>query len=299
MKLAITGHRPPRLGGYHIPNPVYNAVVRALDESLINLHPDEVWIGMALGTDQWAAQLCINNEIPFVACIPFKGYEAKWLEESKLQYQLLLNHAAKIITVTETGYAPHLIDVRNQYLVSHTDQLLAVWDQAPSGTGNTVRMAQHIGKPVNLVQLPDEIWRMAKDGNDRIEELRKLRERDRERRAQQDADRRERAEAAQQELAERHRRLNRTASQRLEEERKERQEALENERQEREAILKAREEARLAEIARKEELKRRAIERELQRRAEEEQRKLEEEEAERRAEIAHGERLKPKRVIDI
>ena len=53
MILAVTGHRPPRLGGYIIPNPVATAVIQGLSKSLDSLLPTTVITGMALGTEQW------------------------------------------------------------------------------------------------------------------------------------------------------------------------------------------------------------------------------------------------------
>src|ERR1700723_2400671 len=94
MILAITGHRPKKVGGYITPNTVYNTIMAAMDGALVSLMPEQVITGMALGVDQWMAELCILNDIPFIAAIPYDGFESKWPPASQFHYRDLLNKAA-------------------------------------------------------------------------------------------------------------------------------------------------------------------------------------------------------------
>lgn len=47
----------------------------------------EVCTGMALGVDQDIACVCIQAEVPFVACVPFEGQEARWPADAQRDYK--------------------------------------------------------------------------------------------------------------------------------------------------------------------------------------------------------------------
>lgn len=304
MILTITGHRPPKVGGYNVPNPIYEEVIAALDRCLVDLRPETVITGMALGVDQWAAELCANNDIPFIAAIPFEGFDSKWPESSRLRYQLLLNVAKQVVVVSPGTYSSGLLMTRNKWMVDHGDQLLAVWNgEADGGTYNTIRYANRTFKPVNLVQLPPGVWADASNTNQMLEEIKANRLAQQEARIKLDQQRQSAAWFQQQQLNERHKALTSTATSQLFSERaqreKERQERIEAEREEREAVLKAREEARIRERERIAEIKAAAIEAQRIKMELEQLRKEEELKEELRKEKEHAERLKPKRVIDL
>ena len=167
MILAVTGHRPPKLGGYNLPNPVADAVMQALDEAFMRLRPERVYTGLALGVDQWAADICFANDIPYIAVIPFDGYGARWPEESQATYRLLLSRARSIRCLAreppDGANVDGLIRTRNRYLIAETDALLAVFNgDAHSGTGQTVRIALQNNKPVHSVELSADIWAQAR-----------------------------------------------------------------------------------------------------------------------------------------
>ena len=48
-------------------------------------------------------------------------------------------------------YTPDCMDKRNRYMVDHADDILAVWNGCPSGTGNTVRYAHKKGKSIIVI----------------------------------------------------------------------------------------------------------------------------------------------------
>lgn len=154
MIISVTGHRPDKLGGYRTPNPVYNAVMESLDKALIELSPSKVITGMALGIDQWVAELCIMNDIPFVAAIPFAGQDSKWPPQSQARYRWLCGKAVEQHIVSLGEYGPHKLQIRNQWMVDHSDLLLAFWNGTSGGTANCVGYAQQKGKPIHFVTLP-------------------------------------------------------------------------------------------------------------------------------------------------
>lgn len=152
MIVAFTGHRPDKLGGYKLPNPTYIKICQKLDKVLRELKPSKALSGMALGIDQWAANVCVKLEIPFVAVIPFVGQEKMWPADSQRIYNNLLTKAAEKVIVSEGGYSAAKMQIRNQYLVDNCDLLIAVYNgDKTGGTANCINYAKEIGKKILII----------------------------------------------------------------------------------------------------------------------------------------------------
>ncbi len=157
--IAFTGHRPNKFGGFNEPNPVRDALKASLRETLTYYkteHPDLLCIsGMALGFDQWAAEICIELSIPFTAAVPFAGQESKWPASSQGPYRALCSRAFNVHIVCEGGYAPWKMQRRNEWMIDHADLVIAAWNGTPGGTENAVDYAHSKKKPVyNLLAPP-------------------------------------------------------------------------------------------------------------------------------------------------
>lgn len=152
--VAVTGHRPNKLGGYKVPNPLYDLVMVGLYQAFLELKPTYVITGMAIGLDQWAAELCINMNIPFVAAIPFDGQDAIWPPYAKTKYHWLLSQAAYRYTICEGGYEPWKMQKRNEWMINSCHQVVAAFDGTPGGTANCLTYAITNGKPVRYIPLP-------------------------------------------------------------------------------------------------------------------------------------------------
>ena len=152
--VAVTGHRSDKLGGWKTPNPLYDLVLQGLYDAFLKLQPSYVISGMALGVDQWAAELCVNMEIPFVAAIPFEGQEKVWPPHSKAKYHWLMSRAAHRYVICEGGYESWKMQKRNEWMVNSCHQLVAVWNGSSGGTQNCVGYAMEVGKPIHYVPLP-------------------------------------------------------------------------------------------------------------------------------------------------
>lgn len=143
MILGITGHRPPSLGGYDIPNPMYEKVYRALQDAFHQLRPSKIISGMAQGTDQWAAWAAMELDIPYIAAVPCDGQDSMWPEMAKRKYKILLDSAAEVVVVSPGKYAPEKMHQRDRWIVDNSDSLLAVWSGIRhGGTFATVRHAE-------------------------------------------------------------------------------------------------------------------------------------------------------------
>lgn len=153
MIVAGTGHRPEKLGGYVTPNITYRRVMEGMDRALLTLRPDHIISGMALGVDQWLAELCVFNGIPFTAAIPFQGFESEWQMPSQIKFRQLLSKAARIHIVCPGGYSAWKMQQRNMWMVDNCDHVLAVWDGSSGGTKNCVEYAMQKNKPIWRVPL--------------------------------------------------------------------------------------------------------------------------------------------------
>jgi len=157
MIVAFTGHRPDKLGGYKLPNPTYNYVCQEIEKALLELKPKKVISGMALGVDQWAANIACKLNIPFIAAVPFQGQERMWPPASKSIYNKLLGRAEEVVIVCEGIYSPSKMQIRNEWMVDRCDQLIAIWDGTKGGTGNCVAYALDLGRPIYRINPLDKM----------------------------------------------------------------------------------------------------------------------------------------------
>jgi len=168
--VMVTGHRPGKLGGFAPGNPMERAVRKALRTALLNLQDlrklqDPLGLplcglsGMALGVDQWFAEIVLDRGLPLVAAVPFEGQESTWPMASLRTYHALLRRARGVHMVTPGGYTAWKMRRRDRWMVANADQGIAVWDGSRGGTGHTVDYAREIGLPMEFIHpqtLPEE-----------------------------------------------------------------------------------------------------------------------------------------------
>lgn len=160
MILGISGHRPAKIGGFSIPNPIYSYIKNEAKRILSDLNPSVVISGAALGFDQLIMELCIDLNIDFIAAVPFKGQEAWWPIESREKYFHLLSHAKQVEVVCHGGFAAWKMQVRNQWIVDNSDRMLTCFDGSNGGTKNTVEYS--ISKNKELIYInPLNIYKPA------------------------------------------------------------------------------------------------------------------------------------------
>jgi uncharacterized phage-like protein YoqJ len=110
------------------------------------VRPKKVITGMALGWDTALAEAAIKLHIPYIAAIPFVGQESRWQPAQQDHYFDLLAAAEDVVVVCEGDYAPWKMQRRNEWMVDHSDLVLALWDRSPGGTANCIRYAEERGK---------------------------------------------------------------------------------------------------------------------------------------------------------
>lgn len=149
---SFTGHRPDKLGGY---SPRAHRTRVDFAKSVIRSEGVTIGIsGMALGWDQAVAQACIEDGIPFIAAVPFEGQESRWPADSRRAYERILRRAEKVVIVSaiqpETnGAAAGMLHKRNEWMVDHSSDLIALWNGDQSGgTFSCVRYAERVSRNI-------------------------------------------------------------------------------------------------------------------------------------------------------
>lgn len=137
--VAVTGHRPNKLGGYS-PQATTRLIEFACDlvsdlcDDYKNLH---VITGMAMGWDMAIANACLYCGVPFTAAIP-----NVWERRTQDEYQRLLRAASKKRVVCEGTYSAYKMQFRNKWMVDNCNLLVALYDGSSGGTGNCVSYAK-------------------------------------------------------------------------------------------------------------------------------------------------------------
>lgn len=155
MKVAITGHRPNKLGNdYDLTSPLLQRI-RSEIINIINNYPEPRDIiitnptfisGMALGIDTLFAEIALVLKYPLICAIPCLGQPSMWPPKSKQRYLNILNSANEIHYITQEPYTHSCMQLRNEWMVDICDVLIAVWDKSSGGTANCVRYAMSIDK---------------------------------------------------------------------------------------------------------------------------------------------------------
>lgn len=157
MRMALTGHRPERLG--YSKEITYESdewmfIIHWLSNKMKENNVTDAYCGMADGCDiayGLAAILLKENNYPIkLHCIlPCKNYNS-----SNLWYSHLKEEADEWIELSDEFYKG-CDNVRDQYMVDHSDKLFAIWDGHKSGgVWSTIRKAQKKG--IDIIYYPKE-----------------------------------------------------------------------------------------------------------------------------------------------
>ena len=165
FEIALTGHRPDKLGGYDLQTPAYTALkaeLRRLIElalthyDIINCHS-----GMALGADTlWSMAICDakiahSHRVLFTAEIPCAAQASQWPLSAQAQYQQLLSYA-DVKHVYAPTYQPSCMHLRNREMIKPCQCVIAVYNGNPrGGTANAVRYAQRLQKQIIYLKPQD------------------------------------------------------------------------------------------------------------------------------------------------
>jgi len=152
MIICGTGHRPPKLGGYTVD--VFSRLIALGCNYIMDKEPDKIISGMALGWDMALARACVELNIYWTAAIPFDGVQARWPHQTIKAWSDLLDQADNVHYVSDGGYAPWKMHKRNEWMVDHSDKVVALYNGDPlGGTAACLHYAESKDKTV------DNLWK--------------------------------------------------------------------------------------------------------------------------------------------
>lgn len=156
LHVALTGHRPERLGydEYTYSTDDWGRMIDWLKFKIKEDNITDVYCGMADGCDiaYGVAALELKDEdytVNLHCILPCKNYNA-----SNAWYKMLKEGADEWVELAESFYKG-CDDARDQYMVDHSDKLIAIWDGNKSGgVWSTIRKAQK--KDIDIIYYPKE-----------------------------------------------------------------------------------------------------------------------------------------------
>jgi len=162
---AFTGHRPMRFCfGYDESDKQCVKIKKLLAERVGTLIAEGVTIfysGMALGVDQWAAEIVLGMKkdhpgIRLIAVRPCGTQADRWTDKQRERHHSTLALCDEVITLHEK-YRRGCMHERNRFLVDHAQYLLAVYDGgSKGGTAYTIKYARQQGRRVTTIH-PDTL----------------------------------------------------------------------------------------------------------------------------------------------
>ncbi len=152
-RCCFTGHRPQKLRRSE--REIKIELERAIRDAIANGYSTFI-TGMAYGVDIWAGEIVIrlreaNPELHLIAAVPFPDFYARWSNEWKRQYSALLERADLVKTICPS-YNAGAYQRRNEWMVDHSAQVIAVFNGEKSGTKNTIDYAQKCGVQVEIIR---------------------------------------------------------------------------------------------------------------------------------------------------
>lgn len=155
VSVAVTGHRPPRIGlGYTDQDrALLGKFAQGRLQWLVRVvgPVSRLISGFAQGWDQACAEAALEMGIPLTAAVPLPGQESRWPPQAQDHYRSLLESASEVVAVCKR-YSKAAFIERDHWMVDRADLVMALWDGAPhGGTAETCTYAQK--KRVELVNV--------------------------------------------------------------------------------------------------------------------------------------------------
>jgi len=121
----------------------------------------DFYSGMALGVDQWAAEIVLEMKkthpaVRLIGVRPCETQADSWSVEQRERHYNTLAQCDDVVTL-QTRYTRSCMFERNRYLIDHAGHLLAVYDGgSDGGTAYTVKYARQQGRRVTIIH-PDTL----------------------------------------------------------------------------------------------------------------------------------------------
>lgn len=145
-RCCFSGHRPEKLNEQEAD--IKQWLSEQIDSAIADGYTTFI-SGCAMGVDIWAAQIVFqkkqqNPSLRLIAATPWPGFSNKWSIDWQVQYSDLLKNADLIIPVSN-HYHKSVFQQRNEWMVDHSNRVIAYFNGAPGGTKNTIDYAASKG----------------------------------------------------------------------------------------------------------------------------------------------------------
>ena len=156
--VCFSGHRPEKL-----PDGILLRMVKSMLYEEIRYAVEQgaetFYTGLARGVDLWAANIVIgmrkkHPDLKLIGVKPFPKQGTEYRGEELYIYNSIMSHADDTIHLCPQ-YQRNCYRLRNQYMIDHSDLLIATVANMASGTGQTIRMAEKKGIIVRRISLLD------------------------------------------------------------------------------------------------------------------------------------------------
>lgn len=154
-RCCFSGHRPEKLDESE--ENVKKWLSEQIDSAITAGYTTFI-SGCAMGVDIWAGQLVLqkkanNPALHLIAATPWPGFSNRWSIDWQVQYSDLLKNADLIVPVCN-HYHKGVFQQRNEWMVDHSNRVIAYYNGAPGGTRNTIEYAENKGVEV-ITNNPD------------------------------------------------------------------------------------------------------------------------------------------------
>lgn len=155
-RVSFTGHRPWKQA-------VSEAVIRAAVFDAISQSINDGYCtfisGMAQGLDIIAAETVLefrehNQNIRLICALPYPGFEYSWPLVWKERLSSVLK-CADLVRVISPSYSPRSYQMRNEWMVNHSNLVIAFYQGVPGGTKNTIDYAKNKGVMVKILDITE------------------------------------------------------------------------------------------------------------------------------------------------
>ena len=152
-RCCFTGHRPEKLFL------IDSEIIKELEKEICRAVADGFTTfisGMARGVDIWAAEIVLrlrkkNKQIHLICASPYEGFETRWSADWQKRYRKIMKKADYVKFVSP-NYSLSCFQIRNEYMVNHSNRVTAVYNGEAGGTRNTLNYAKKKGIEIIVIE---------------------------------------------------------------------------------------------------------------------------------------------------
>lgn len=142
-RVCFTGHRPEKLG---ITEEEAKKLLKKEIENAVKDGYVTFISGMARGIDMWAAELVLeekkkNPNLRLICASPYEGFETRWRAEERERYSRIMKEADLVRYICRR-FDYSCFQIRNEWMVNHSNRVIAAYNGTSGGTKNTIEYAK-------------------------------------------------------------------------------------------------------------------------------------------------------------